>query len=611
MNSGDTLHPYPIIERFHLDGNNLDDPSDIGQKIDSAISLPVSNQDRERMRKAGEFLRIFTGLLDANNIQYFLTGGTLLGAYRHGDFIPWDDDIDICIQLEDHDKLFSTFFQTQANEHEIVIRNGYLPDCEYYESIINFISHYYTHSNDKWVPSSNNQNKTSGFLAFAEWENLRIDIYHLTPVIRSPNNRYFTAAYGNRLFAYDDIFPLKACTLASNSYYCPNRTKKILLMAYGDLDIPCQWDVTSQSLKFKSKNEQVFFNPDPMDQTITQLFCDFAGNLEVLNIGDGFYSDLYQIRIDSTNNCEKNRFKEFFQVRLNLEGGHSHTFHTLINDPALEILETICERKPFYQKEGKEGLVQLTVTNGLDQHLIEFLASDLVGLEQTQKVSIKKGQKTTSKHPLAKDKWKYSETSYPTPSPYLRIPSFLTPGENQRIFDFAISARQFFTSSFVTTDSTDYRQSMVLYDVGNIGREFEKTLLVHLDTALAHFAITKPKNISFETQLTASGHGDHFKTHNDNGSPGIKDRFLTYVYYFNSQPQRFSGGELRIYDYVVEDNMYVAANTYITIPPINNSLIFFPSWVMHEVLPVNSPKSRFADSRFTLNGWVRSETTSV
>lgn len=52
-----------------------------------------------------ELLRFVDNVCNKYDIDYWIDYGTLLGAVRHGGFIPWDDDIDISIMRKDYEKL--------------------------------------------------------------------------------------------------------------------------------------------------------------------------------------------------------------------------------------------------------------------------------------------------------------------------------------------------------------------------------------------------------------------------------------------------------------------------------------------------------------------------
>lgn len=52
-----------------------------------------------------EMLKEIVKVMEANDIRYMICGGTLLGAVTTGKFIPWDDDVDLCVLEDDYEKL--------------------------------------------------------------------------------------------------------------------------------------------------------------------------------------------------------------------------------------------------------------------------------------------------------------------------------------------------------------------------------------------------------------------------------------------------------------------------------------------------------------------------
>lgn len=68
---------------------------------------PDGSQLRRQQQRMLELLVEVDRVCKKHHIQYWLSSGTLIGAARHGGFIPWDDDLDIEMLLPDYERLMA------------------------------------------------------------------------------------------------------------------------------------------------------------------------------------------------------------------------------------------------------------------------------------------------------------------------------------------------------------------------------------------------------------------------------------------------------------------------------------------------------------------------
>jgi len=65
----------------------------------------VGNKEQKTFKKLLKILNLWNEFTEQNGIDYWACGGTLLGAIRHSGFIPWDNDLDVCVMLSDLKKI--------------------------------------------------------------------------------------------------------------------------------------------------------------------------------------------------------------------------------------------------------------------------------------------------------------------------------------------------------------------------------------------------------------------------------------------------------------------------------------------------------------------------
>lgn len=189
------------------------------------------------------------------------------------------------------------------------------------------------------------------------------------------------------------------------------------------------------------------------------------------------------------------------------------------------------------------------------------------------------------------------------------LDEFLAPQELKELIGLAVAHEADFRASEVISPAggvIDYqhRRSHVLDEVGPYQELILERIQAALPSVLRRLNMEQCPITRAEMQVTASNDGDSFAMHTDNGHDEVASRYLTFVYFFHREPKRFRGGELRIHDSRRQGEGYVSQGSYQTIAPEQNQMVFFPCTLLHEITPVECPSRAFADSRFTLNGWI-------
>lgn len=228
-----------------------------------------------------EILKSVDSICQKHNIQYWLSSGTLLGAVRHGGFIPWDDDLDIEMMKKDYDKLIPIL--KKELPPQFILQDTNTEDLYPYlfvkvrdkNSIIKEDNIWKFKNNGVFIdifPLENSFDilfKLSAYIYapsfYLKFNNKIYSLYRnllskfIYPLFRfiSKLNRSKTIhhTYGMRFYKKrykNEIFPLKKIKFEDSFFFCPSNTDAYLKHLFGNyMNIPNEIEIHGNILSVK------------------------------------------------------------------------------------------------------------------------------------------------------------------------------------------------------------------------------------------------------------------------------------------------------------------------------------------------------------------------
>jgi len=246
-----------------------------------------------------ELLNFVVNVCKKHKLDYWIDFGTLLGAVRHGGYVPWDDDIDIGMMRKDYNKFISVFqseIVTHGLEEDIVFQvNERRTNAGWKISFLQimFLSHRkhmlagmdifpYDYINN---PPENLEEKYNleqrnfvqkmkddmNIMQYLEeyYQEFNISMEksdHIIPGIDN-NSRGEIHGYPFVLMNSDLIFPLDKISFNAREYCCPRNNDEYLKLIYGDYSSIPQIIATHDRAKLLQKE----YDDDYYEKYINKL----------------------------------------------------------------------------------------------------------------------------------------------------------------------------------------------------------------------------------------------------------------------------------------------------------------------------------------------------
>ena len=265
-----------LVQRFN-NNNKLRELESHYQMLDlifNSCDIKANGLMRQIQLLSLELLRLFDNICKKHDIEYWLDYGTLLGAVRHGGFVPWDDDIDVAMIREDYNKFIEVFpeeiekldtikdqiiiskltkphenYPEDANELDLINNGTFILffQCAFKKPFVHFDVFPKEYIEDSGLTDKRNEIQTRLHVEFREkienntWsfdeglniqsEKMRFVDYptkQISDAIDGPHNNIH-----NRIYDTNLVFPLSSITFEEYEFPCPNNYEDYLPLIYG------------------------------------------------------------------------------------------------------------------------------------------------------------------------------------------------------------------------------------------------------------------------------------------------------------------------------------------------------------------------------------------